>query len=204
MAVAIIDTGCSNLFSVQAALDRLGARHVLARSPEAAASAERLILPGVGAAGPAMDRLNESGWAGALRSEARPLLGICLGMQLLFERSEEGDVETLGLIPGQVRRLPRPEGGVWPHMGWSRLGIRRDTPLTEGIEDGDFAYFVHGFAADPGEFTVASARHGVEFTAIAARGHAHGCQFHPERSARTGSRILKNFIEMNDAALSGN
>ncbi|MEN0652052.1 MULTISPECIES: imidazole glycerol phosphate synthase subunit HisH [Hyphobacterium] len=204
MSVALIDTGCSNLFSVQAALDRLGAAHALARTPDEAFKADRLILPGVGAAGPAMDRLSASGWDDALRTESRPLLGICLGMQLLFERSEEGDVETLGLIPGTVRRLPRPDGGVWPHMGWSRLRIERSSPLTRAMADGAYAYFVHGFAAGLGAATLASAGHGLRFSAIVQQGNVFGCQFHPERSAAIGSTILRNFIELSDAALSGN
>lgn len=204
MTVALIDTGCSNLFSVQAALDRLGATHRLARTPDEAGQADRLILPGVGAAEPAMSRLDASGWAKALRHETRPLLGICLGMQVLFERSEEGDVKTLGLIPGEVRRLPRPDGGVWPHMGWSRLTLERASPLTANLDGGVYAYFVHGFAADPGEATIASAEHGRSFSAVVQRENAFGCQFHPERSAEIGSTILRNFIELSDAALSGN
>ena len=204
MSVALIDTGCSNLFSVQAALDRLGATHSLARTPAEADRADRLILPGVGAAGPAMARLDVSGWAKALRRETRPVLGICLGMQLLFERSEEGGVQTLGLIPGEVRRLPRPDGGVWPHMGWSRLTLERASPLTANLDEGAYAYFVHGYAADPGEATIASAEHGRSFSAMVQRGAVFGCQFHPERSADVGSTILRNYIELSDAALSGN
>lgn len=203
MTVALIDTGCSNLFSVQAALDRLGAVHVLARTPSEASASDRLILPGVGAAGPAMSRLDVSGWADALRRETRPLLGICLGMQLLFERSEEGGVETLGLIPGEVRRLPRPDGGVWPHMGWSRLRFERTSPLAANLDEGTYAYFVHGYAADPSEATIASAEHGLRFSAMVQRENVFGCQFHPERSAKGGSTILRNFIELSDATLSG-
>ena len=204
MVVALIDTGCSNLFSVQAALDRLGARHVLAKTPGEGAEADRLILPGVGAAGPAMERLRASGWADALQTEKRPLLGICLGMQLLFDRSEEGDVATLGLIPGAVRRLPRPEGGVWPHMGWSRLKLERKSPLTANLGEGAYAYFVHGYAADPGAATIASAEHGRTFSAIVQHENVFGCQFHPERSVVAGSTILCNYIELSDAALSRN
>lgn len=204
MMVALIDTGCSNLFSVQAALDRLGAMHVLARTPQEAVAADRLILPGVGAAGPAMARLTESGWAEALHRETRPLLGICLGMQLLFERSGEGGVETLGLVSGEVRRLPRPDGGVWPHMGWSRLRFEHTSPLTANLDEGAYAYFVHGFAAERGEATIASAEHGRRFSAMVQRDNVFGCQFHPERSADVGSAILRNFIELSDATLSGN
>lgn len=204
MVVALIDTGCSNLFSVQASLDRLGATHTLARSPAEAERADRLILPGVGAAGPAMARLRASGWAEALQTERRPLLGICLGMQLLFDRSDEGGVDTLGLIPGAVRRLPRPDGGVWPHMGWSRLHLESESPLTANLGEGAYAYFVHGYAADPGAATIASAEHGRTFSAVVQHENVFGCQFHPERSAEAGSTILRNFIELSDAALSGN
>ena len=204
MTIAIIDTGCSNLFSVQAALDRIGAAHLTARTPGEASNAERLILPGVGAAGPAMTWLRGSRWVEALTHETRPLLGICLGMQLLHERSDEGGVDTLGLIPGRVRRLPRPDGGVWPNMGWCRISTRRSSPLMTGIGEGAYAYFVHGFAAQAGEDTIAVSEAGIEFSAIVQKGSIFGCQFHPERSAEAGSRILRNFIELSDASLSSN
>ena len=194
MTIAIIDTGCANLFSVQAALDRLGLAHILAGTPAKAVEADRLVLPGVGAAGPAMERLKKSGWAGALKSETRPVLGICLGMQLLFERSAEGDVDCLGLVPGRIAPLPRFAGGVLPHMGWNALDVEADAdPLLDGVLPGSRVYFVHSYAAAIGEITVASCVYGTRFSAIIRSGNVMGCQFHPERSGEVGMRILKNF-----------
>ena len=195
MSLALIDTGCANIASVRYALDRLGARYVLAETPDGASAADRLILPGVGAAGPAMARLRERGWADALQDDDRPLLGICLGMQLLFEFSEEGDADCLGLIPGAVRRLPRADGLVWPHMGWNALdALAEDEPLLAGIGPGERMYFVHGYYAPIGETCRARTQYGEAITAIARSGHVAGCQFHPERSGKPGARLLANFI----------
>lgn len=196
MSVALIDTGCANIFSVQAALDRLGVAHSLAAMPSDADKSERLILPGVGAAGPAMARLKVSGWADALQTESRPLMGICLGMQLLFERSEEGDVETLGLVPGEVKAMKAPSDGVLPHMGWNQLAIEREDALLCGIEPGAYVYFVHGYAAPVAEQTLASSDYGAPFSATVRTRNVMGCQFHPERSAAIGAQILKNFLEL--------
>ncbi|QNL18840.1 imidazole glycerol phosphate synthase subunit HisH [Hyphobacterium sp. CCMP332] len=197
MTIAIIQTGCANIYSVQAALDRLGADHLLAATPADADVADRLILPGVGSALPAMTQLRASGWAEALQREARPLLGICLGMQLLFDRSDEGDVDGLGLIPGRVAPLAPFEGGVLPHMGWNTLDVRSPAdPLLAGLGENDRAYFVHSFAAPVSEFTIATTIYGANFSAAVRRDNIMGCQFHPERSGPVGARILKNFLEM--------
>lgn len=197
MTVAIIQTGCANIYSVQAALDRLGAEHILAAAPPDAVIADRLILPGVGSALPAMTQLRASGWAEALQREARPLLGICLGMQLLFDRSDEGDVDGLGLIAGRVAPLAPFKGGVLPHMGWNTLDVRSPAdPLLAGLKAGDRAYFVHSFAAPVSEFTMATTCYGANFSAAVRRDNIMGCQFHPERSGPVGARILKNFLEM--------
>lgn len=197
MSIAVIDTGCANIFSVEAALSRLGAKFVLAQKPDEADSAARLILPGVGAAGPAMDRLRDSGWADALRREKRPVLGICLGMQLLFERSAEGDVSALGVLPGEVTEMRAPASGVLPHMGWNTLSLSSgDDALTAGIADGSHVYFVHGYAAPVGETTRAVTEYGAPFSAVVRRGNFMGCQFHPERSGATGRQILRNFSEL--------
>jgi len=196
VTVALINTGCANIYSVQAALDRLGVAHELAATPSHAASADRLILPGVGAARPAMTQLRASGWVEALQRETRPVLGICLGMQLLFDRSDEGDVDGLGLMPGRIERLAPFSGGVLPHMGWNTLDIASATdPLMAGVQPGDRAYFVHSFAAPVSAFTIASTDYGQIFSAAVRRGNIMGCQFHPERSGSVGSRILKNFVE---------
>jgi glutamine amidotransferase len=197
VSLAIIDTGCANIFSVESALSRLGVDYVLAGSPEAAGAAERLILPGVGAAGPAMARLNLSGWASSLKTESRPVLGICLGLQLLFERSAEGGVETLGIVPGDVEAMTAPRGGVLPHMGWNKLSLERaDDPLVADVPDGSHVYFVHGFAAPVGSATLAATDYGSSFSAMIRHGNFMGCQFHPERSGAVGSRILRNFAEL--------
>ncbi|MFP4518921.1 MAG: imidazole glycerol phosphate synthase subunit HisH [Oceanicaulis sp.] len=196
MTTAIIDTSTANIASVRYALERLGAPYSLARTPDEAGVCDRLILPGVGAAGPAMARLELTGWAEALREEARPLLGVCLGMQLLFEHSAESDCDLLGLIPGRVEKLDPGVDGPWPHMGWNTLtDFTRGEVLLDGVAERDRVYFVHGFYAPAGDHAVAQTRYGADITAIARKGRVAGCQFHPERSAGVGARILKNFLE---------
>jgi glutamine amidotransferase len=155
-----------------------------------------VILPGVGAAGPGMARLRELDLVDTLRGLRQPLLGICLGMQLLYERSAEGEVECLGLLPGVVRHLTPALGIRVPHMGWNRLRMLRASPLLDGVADGDSAYFVHSYAAPVSADTVAASDHGGLFTAVVQRGRHCGAQFHPERSAAAGARILRNFLEM--------
>jgi len=195
--VTVLTYGAGNVASVQFALERLGATVRLTADPAAIADAERLILPGVGAAGYAMSRLHGLALVEPIRAFARPLLGVCLGQQLLFDSSDEGGaVDMLGLIPGQVRMLePGPRLPV-PHMGWSRLSRLRDDPLLEGVEDGAWAYFVHGFVCPDGPATLARADYGGPVPAVVRTGNRWGCQFHPERSAAAGARILKNFLEL--------
>lgn len=200
MPVALIDTSTANIASVRFALERLGECPILARTPEEAADCTRLILPGVGAAGPAMAQLRQSGWAQALMTDPRPLLGVCLGMQLLFEHSDESGVALLGLLPGRVRKLDPGAAGPWPHMGWNSLIFRPGAhPLLDGVTPGERVYFVHGFFVEPGEAAIATTRYGMDITAIAARGRIAGCQFHPERSGVTGARILSNFLRWEPA-----
>ncbi len=194
--VTVLAYGAGNTASVQFALERLGASVRLTDDPIEILESERLILPGVGAASYAMQQLHSLGLVEAIRSFSRPLLGVCLGQQLLFERSHEGGARLLGLIPGEVRAMdPGPELPV-PHMGWSRLTRSRDDPLTEGVEDGAWAYFVHGFVCPDGPATVATAEYGGVIPAVVRSGNRWGCQFHPERSAGAGARILKNFLEL--------
>tara|TARA_R110000868_G_scaffold10896_22_gene52696 strand:- start:11385 stop:11984 length:600 start_codon:yes stop_codon:yes gene_type:complete len=194
MKIGVIDTGCANLASVRFALERAGLDHVAAAQPSQLGDCDRLILPGVGSAAPAMARLTDRGWVELLRGDDRPLLGICLGMQLLFDRSEEGGVEGLGLIAGDIVRLPRAEGLVWPHMGWNELDdLDPDEVLLDGIEPGSHAYFVHGYFAPPGPASRAICQYGQPVSALVRQGHVAGCQFHPERSGPAGARILMNF-----------
>ena len=194
--VALIDAGGANLGSVHYALERLDAEVRIVRDADALAGCARAILPGVGAAAPAMALMRERGLDTALRRLPVPLLGICLGMQLLFERSEEGDVACLGLLPGRVRRLrPTPRSRV-PHMGWNRLRLERASPLTTGIGDGQQAYFVHAYAAPVDDACIASCDHGGRFAAVVGQGTAWGVQFHPERSGAAGARLLSNFLAM--------
>jgi glutamine amidotransferase len=194
--VAIVAYGAGNVASVQFALERLGARGRLTADPAEIAEAERLILPGVGQAGYAMGRLEALGLVEPLRAFPRPLLGVCLGQQLLFGDSDEGEAALLGLVPGRVRRLEPGPGLTSPHMGWSRLDIDGDDPLLDGVADGEWAYFVHGYVCPDGPATLARADYGGPVPAVVRSANRWGCQFHPERSAGTGARILKNFLEI--------
>jgi glutamine amidotransferase len=197
VTVAIVGYGAGNTASVQFALERLGCEAVITADPAVVAAADRVILPGVGAAGYAMERLAALCLIEPLRAFQRPLLGVCLGQQLLFERSEEGGgVDLLGFIPGVVTRFDiDPELPV-PHMGWTRLTTVKADPLIEGVADGAYAYFVHSFVCPDGEATLARADYGAVVPAVVRKGNRWGCQFHPERSAEAGARILKNFLEL--------
>lgn len=194
--LALIDAGGANLGSVRYALERLGVEARLVRDAAGLQGADRVILPGVGAAPEAMKRLRAQGLIEPLRQLQVPLIGICLGMQLLFERSEEGDVECLGVLPGVVRHMTPALGIRVPHMGWNQLVPMRESALLAGLPERASAYFVHGYAAPVTPDTVAACDHGGLFTAVVQQGLRCGAQFHPERSADTGARILRNFIEM--------
>ena len=194
--VAIVDAGGANFASVRCALERVGARVALARDADGLRGAERIVLPGVGAAAPAMALLRERGFEHTLRSASVPLLGICLGMQLLFAASAEGEVATLGVLQGRVEALPPAPGVRVPHMGWNVVSPTRPSPLFDGIAAGTRMYFVHGFGAAPGEDCVAETVHGAPFAAAVQRGNVLGVQFHPERSAAAGARLLANFLRM--------
>lgn len=193
--VVLLDSGGSNYASLVAAFERLGARCQPSRDPERIRAATHLVLPGVGSAGAAMRAIGEQDLAGLIRESTQPLLGICLGMQVLFEHSEESGVECLGLIPGRVTRLPEAPGIRVPHMGWNSIRARGESPLLAGLDGCDF-YFVHSYAAPCGEHTLAVAEHGRTFSAAVGAGRIHGVQFHPERSGPQGARLLANFLEM--------
>ncbi|ANS77824.1 Imidazole glycerol phosphate synthase amidotransferase subunit [Serinicoccus hydrothermalis] len=195
MKVALVDGGGTNIGSVSYALERLGASSRLTADPADILAADRVILPGVGAAGAGMCRLRELGLVETLAQVQAPLLGVCLGMQLLFERSaEDGGVATLGLVPGEVVGIPGGPDLRVPHMGWNALTGLVEDPLLAGIEEGDRAYFVHSYAAAPSEHTLASTVHGQPWTAVVRSGLRWGAQFHPERSASVGARLLRNFL----------
>lgn len=196
MQVAIVKLGVGNTASVMFALERLGARAVLTSDPAHIADAERVILPGVGAAAYAIATLREHGLDSVLRAFKRPLLGICLGQQLLYERSEEGDAEGLGIFPGAVTALPHSRALPSPHMGWTKLDVTRAHPLLEGVASGDYVYFVHSYVCPIGAETIATAAYGRSFAAASASGNVFGCQFHPERSGDVGARILSNFLAL--------
>ena len=197
--IAIIDSGGANIASVIFALERCGATATLTTDAEMIASADKVILPGVGAAPVAMAQLQKAGLVDCIRGLTQPVLGICLGMQLLFERSEEGDTALLGLIPGTVGAFQPAPGLSIPHMGWNRLlptAGAAANPLLKGIDDGAHVYFVHSYFAPVSGDTVAACRYGADFTALVAHGNFMGAQFHPERSGPIGARILQNFLEL--------
>jgi glutamine amidotransferase len=196
MSVVLVDAGGTNIGSVRYALQRLGVEAALTADAAAIRTADKVILPGVGAAGPGMARLRELGLVELMRSLTQPVLGVCLGMQLLCDHSEEGDTECLGLIPGKVRRFSEVPGLRIPHMGWNQLAVTRNHPLLKDIRDNDQAYFVHSYAVPASECTLAIADHDGPFSAVIARGNFHGMQFHPERSSAVGATLLRNFLEL--------
>lgn len=196
--VAIIASGGANIASLRFALERLGASSQVTADPAELRAARRVILPGVGAAADAMARLKALGLAEVVPQLKQPVLGICLGMQLLFARSEEGsdgeDTECLGIIAERVARFPSSAEFPVPHMGWNQLRMRAPSPLTRELHDGDYVYFVHSFAVPVGPWTLATADYGGEFSAAVHHGNFYGVQFHPERSAQAGSRLLAAFL----------
>ena len=196
----IIDYGAGNLFSVQNALNFLGAENKISKNPEDIRSADRLILPGVGAFPDAMKMLDEAGLTEVIKEQARikPLMGICLGMQMLFDKSYEfGETAGLGLIPGTVE-LMHPAGDlVIPHIGWNALEKNEPCALLSDVDEGDYVYFVHSFAAVTDSKNVAAyCDYGMKVPALVMSGKVFGCQFHPEKSGKTGLSILKSFCEM--------
>jgi glutamine amidotransferase len=192
--IAIIDSGGANLASLQYALGRLGAPATVTTDAGVIQRATHVILPGVGSANAAMARLRSAALERCIVGLTQPLLGICLGMQLLFEASDEGNERCLGVFPGRVERLASRAGFPVPHMGWNQLEFRKTDPLTTGIATNDYVYFVHGFAVTPGPDTVATTDYGTPLTAIVRRGNFCGTQFHPERSGVVGAKLIDNFL----------
>jgi glutamine amidotransferase len=194
MTIAVIHSGGANLGSVQHALHRLGVESVLTKDAAVVRSADKVILPGVGAAAWAMNALREAGLVETIRGLTQPVLGVCLGLQIMFDSSEEGDADCLGLIPGRVRKLAVDERLRLPHMGWNQLDWVAEDPLATGLDGTEWFYFVHGFAA-PTDHAVAVSEHGQRFAAVVRHRNFAACQFHPEKSASAGARILRNFLE---------
>jgi len=201
--IAIVDYGVGNLFSLKSSFAAIGAEVVVTADPEVLRSADKIILPGVGAFEDAAKKLRNSGMADLLKELAaagKPLMGICLGMQLLFEKSYEyGCHEGLGLIPGTVKPIAdvAPKELKIPHIGWNALKFKGSSPLFSEIKDGDCVYFVHSFyAADCDDSVIATTEYGAKLTAAVAKGNVYGCQFHPEKSGSTGLKILKAFAEL--------
>ena len=195
--VVIVANGGANIASLQFALQRLEVDSAVSADAAEIRAASHVILPGVGAAADAMSRLRQSRLDAVIPTLEQPVLGICLGMQLLYEASQEGDARCLGIIPGRAARLAQAPDRPVPHMGWNTLEIRRPCPLLAGLADGDYAYFVHSYALNVSAATVASTRYGAPFSACVQWRNFYGAQFHPERSAAVGARLLKNFLAIN-------
>ncbi len=200
--IGIIDYDAGNIKSVEKAVNALGQETVVSRDPQMLLQADKVILPGVGAFGDAMGRLRQYGLEEVIREIAgrgTPFLGICLGLQLLFDSSEESPgVKGLGLLPGKILRIPEKEGFKIPHMGWNSLSIRPGARLFRGIPENSYVYFVHSYylKAEDESIVAASAEYGVHIHASVEKGNLFACQFHPEKSSSTGLAILKNFIEI--------
>lgn len=194
-SVAIIDSGGANIASLLFALERLGYDASLTTDADAIRRADRVILPGVGAAADAMQRLRDSKLVDVIRGLQQPLLGICLGMQLLFGSSEEDDAECLGIIAGRARRFEPAEDMPVPHMGWNRVKQNGDSALFDGIPDESYFYFVHSYAIDVVPATIGQTSYGRDFTSVVCRDNFMGTQFHPERSGKHGARLLQNFLQ---------
>ena len=195
--IAIIDYDTGNLRSVCNALDRIGAEYVLTDSPEIIMKADKVLLPGVGEASTAMQKLQERGLCEVIKSLKVPVLGICIGMQLMCRHSDEGDVDCLGIFDADVKKFePDPSRGVKvPHMGWNAITELR-TALFDGLPDGSFVYFVHSFAASVSSDTIAVSDNGRAFSAAMWRDNFYGVQFHPEKSGEVGEMILRNFMNL--------
>jgi glutamine amidotransferase len=192
--LAIIDSGGANIASLRYATDRLGIDSTITSDAQTLQKATHVILPGVGAAADCMERLRSANLVETIRALRQPLLGVCVGMQLLFESSEEGDVACLGLLPGRVQRFAERDGLPVPHMGWNQLEFTSPSPLLDDVASGDYVYYVHSYCVPVSANTIATTTYGERFAAVVGRGKVFGAQFHPERSAQTGALLLRNFL----------
>jgi glutamine amidotransferase len=193
--VTIIDSGGANIASLLYAFDRLGAKATLTTDADVIRNSSRVVLPGVGAARDAMQRLTEAGLVDVIRELTQPVLGICLGMQLLCDGSEEEDVDCLGIVPGTVRKLAATTQCPVPNMGWCQTTVHSACPVLQGIATGSYFYYLHSYALPVSEYTLATATHAGEFSAVIAYKNFIAAQFHPERSSATGAQLLRNFLD---------
>ncbi len=198
--IVIIDTGCANLSSVRMAIERLGVTARVSKEAADIRAADKLILPGVGTAKAAMHNLQERGLVDLIREAQQPLLGFCLGMQMLAQASEEhmggeSDIACLGIVPGKVKLMQ--VGSLrLPHMGWNQVEHDGTHPLFNGIPSGSYFYFVHSYALEVTAATLATCNYGGPFTAVVGKENFFGAQFHPERSGKAGARLIQNFLEL--------
>jgi len=196
--VVIVNTGCANISSVKFAVERLGKQVTVSDDIQVIQKADKVFLPGVGSANAAMASIEKKQLVSCIQGLTQPVLGICLGMQLMVEKSAESlsdNTPCLGLIPGQVKRMQVGDLRL-PHMGWNTVTPVADAPLFKGIDSGSYFYFVHSFAVAVSEFTLASCQYGLDFSAALHKDNFFGVQFHPERSSDAGSLLLKNFIDL--------
>lgn len=196
--IVIVNTGCANISSVKFALQRLGVKVEVSADCDLIRLADKVFLPGVGSASAAMQSIQDKGLSQCISSLTQPVLGVCLGMQLMVQSSEEaadGAVSCLGLIPGQVKRMQVGELRL-PHMGWNTVDVVADSPLFTGINSGTYFYFVHSFAVGKYDFTLASCDYGSTFSAAIHKDNFFGVQFHPERSGEAGAQLLQNFVSL--------
>ena len=193
--IAIVDSGGANIASLLFAFERLGVAAELTTDADTIRGAERVLLPGVGAARDAMQRLIDARLVDVIRGLRQPVLGICLGMQLLCDASEEEDVECLSIIPGTATKLKVADACAVPNMGWCATRIVNTHPVLEGIDDGSWFYYLHSYAVPVGDCTLATARHSTEFSAMIGKDNFVASQVHPERSSAAGAHLLRNFLE---------
>ncbi len=200
--IAVIDSGGANITSVLSAFERLDIHPVFTSDEKIIRSADKVVLPGVGAAGDAMKTIDGHNLADVIRSLTQPVIGICVGMQLLFRESEEGNTKTLGIFDAPVQRFKDSPGMAVPHMGWNKVRKVKDHALFHGLDDDSYFYFANSYHAPVGDYTVGACSYSNDFTAIAAKGNFMGWQFHPERSGPVGTQIIRNFVEMSAEDLS--
>ena len=196
LRLAIIDSGGANIASLRYAVERLGVNAELTIDPKVIRNATHVILPGVGSAADCMARLQRAGLVEVIAQVTQPFLGICVGMQLLFDSSEEGNVQCFGLLPGRVQRFADRDGLPVPHMGWNTLNVLRTSPLLANFTRDDYVYYVHSFCAPISDNTLATTDYGNAFSAVVQRDNIFGAQFHPERSAKAGAKLIQNFLAL--------